>query len=287
MVTSVVTAAAGLAERAIALVEPADGDSARQRATLGEFEHRPWPLPERPWVMAQTWHSLLFAHWALAPARVERLIPRPLRLDLHAGMAWIGITPFVVSGLRFRGTPPPPHLSGFPELNVRTYVEYGGKPGIWFFSLDTSRRAAVAAARRSYRLPYFWAEMSVTESGGVVSYASRRVDSSGPPARFRGDYRAAGPRIDEPLARWLAERYCLYVVDERGRVLRGQIHHPPWPLQPACGELDAQGMADELGVSLEGEALLHYARRQDTLIWALEPAGPEGHTRTSSGVGVQ
>ena len=272
MLARVLTAAAGLGERAIALVEPVDADSALQRATLAERAHRPWPLPERPWLMAQTWQTLLFAHWAVDPEQLERLIPSPLRLDLSDGRAWVGVTPFTVTGTRLRGTPPPPRLSSFPELNVRTYVDFGGKPGIWFFSLDTSRRAAVFGARRAYRLPYFAAEMSVAERAGTVTYASDRVDPSGPPARFRGEYRPAGGRIDDPLARWLAERYCLYVVDERGRALRAQIHHPPWPLQPARGELDAQGMADELGARLEGEPLLHYAYRQDTLIWSLERA---------------
>jgi uncharacterized protein YqjF (DUF2071 family) len=272
MISRVVTAAAGLAERGVALAEPANGDSARQRATLAEREHRPWPVPERPWVMAQTWNRLLFAHWAVAPDRLEPLIPAPLRLEVNDGCAWVGITPFAVTGLRLRGTPPPPRLSRFPELNVRTYVEFGGRPGIWFFSLDTSRRAAVVAARRAYRLPYFAAEMSVAEHDGTVVYASRRVDRSGPPAHFRGEYGPAGPPSDDPLGRWLAERYCLYVVDGHGRAMRGQIHHPPWPLQPAGAELDAQGMADELGLRLEGEPLLHYAARQDTLLWSLEPA---------------
>ena len=226
--------------------------------------------------MAQTWQSLLFAHWTVAPERLERLIPAPLALDLFGGRAWLGITPFVVTGTRLRGTAPPPYLSRFPELNVRTYVEYGGKPGIWFFSLDTSRRAAVAGARRAYRLPYFSADMRVRETPGAVRYESLRVDRSGPPARFWGEYGPAGAETDDPLARWLAERYCLYVVDERRRPLRGQIHHPPWPLRPARGRLTAQGMADQLGVWLEGEPLLHYAERQDVVFWQLEEAGTAG-----------
>jgi uncharacterized protein YqjF (DUF2071 family) len=81
-----------------------------------------------------------------------------------------------------------------------------------------------------------------------------------------------GARTDDPLARWLAERYCAYTDDDRGRPLRIEIHHPPWPLQPAEGELDAQGMADPLDIELEGEPLLHFSARQDTLIWPLKPA---------------
>jgi len=199
----------------------------------------------------------------------------PAQLPLHLdgdGSAWLGITPFVVKGLRLRGTPPLPWVSHFPELNVRTYVDLGGKPGIYFFSLDAARRAAVLAARRTYRLPYFHARMRVRRSDERVDYEHERIDSSGPPARFRGSYRAVGTGTDDPLARWLAERYCAYTVDDDGRPLRVEIHHPPWPLHAADGELDAQGMADQIGIRLQGEPLLHFAPRQDTLLWPLKPA---------------
>src|SRR5918998_582712 len=91
-----------------------------------------------------------------------------------AGLAELGITPFRIGGLRSRGMPPLPCLSGFPELNVRTYVDYGGRPGIYFFSLDTARLAPVVAARRGYRLPYFHAQMTARRSGTTVDYESQR-----------------------------------------------------------------------------------------------------------------
>src|SRR3954451_15209810 len=83
---------------------------------------RPSPVPDGPWVMAQSWLDLLFAHWAV-PAEVLRPhVPAALSIDTYDGGAWLGITPFEVSGLRPRGMPPVPRLSRFPELNVRTYV---------------------------------------------------------------------------------------------------------------------------------------------------------------------
>jgi uncharacterized protein len=247
----------------------------RQRAALSETAHRPWPLPTGPWLMGQTWYDLLFAHWALAPEALRPLIPEPLELDLRDGLAWLGITPFVVGGLRLRGTPPLPWISRFPELNVRTYVEYGGRPGIYFFSLDAARRAAVAAARRAYRLPYFHAAMSAHREGPTVLYDSRRLDASGPATEFRARYGPAGPRLpidDGSLERWLAERYCLYVVDERQRPLRGEIHHSPWPLQRATATIEVNSMAHPLGLELASDPLLHYSARQDTLIWAPQGA---------------
>src|SRR4051812_7251167 len=35
--------------------------------------HRQWPLPAAPWVMRQSWHDLLFAHWRVS---VDALRPR-------------------------------------------------------------------------------------------------------------------------------------------------------------------------------------------------------------------
>jgi uncharacterized protein len=246
-----------------------------QRAGLAETAHRPWPLPARPWLIGQTWYSLLFAHWAVRPEALRPLIPQPLELDLRDGQAWLGVTPFVVGGVRVRGTPPMPWLSRFPELNVRTYVDYGAHPGIYFFSLDAARLAAVAAARRAYRLPYFHAEMSARERGGKVHYESERIDRSGAPAKLRACYGPTGPPLpvdDGSLERWLSERYRLYVVDERGRALCADVHHPPWPLQPAGATIELNTMARPLGLELVFDPLLHYSARQDTLIWPLEAA---------------
>ena len=230
-------------------------------------------MPEGSWFQGQTWCDLLFAHWRVPAEQLRRVIPPALPLHLyHDGSAWLGITPFVVKGLRPRGTPPLPWVSQFPELNVRTYVELDGKPGIYFLSLDAGRRAAVIAARRLYRLPYFHARMRADRMGARIDYQSKRIDSSGPPAAFRGKYEPSGEITHDHLARWLAERYCAYVTDESGRPLRIEIHHPPWPLRPAEGELEAQGMADQIGIELAGEPLLHFSARQDTLIWPLRPA---------------
>jgi uncharacterized protein YqjF (DUF2071 family) len=266
---------AGVAEIAVSPVGLIADEVPRQRAALRETAHRPWPLPDGPWLMGQTWYDLLFAHWAVPPDVLRTLVPAPLRLDLRDGEAWLGITPFRVGGLRSRGTPPLPWLSRFPELNVRTYVVYGGRPGIYFFSLDAARLAAVVAARRGYRLPYFHAQMAVEHTDSTIGYESSRTDSCGPPAELRASYGPSGARLpveDGSLERWLSERYCLYVVDERARALRADIHHSPWPLQPAEAAFELNTMAAPLGLELQSEPLLHYSARQDVLIWPLAPA---------------
>jgi uncharacterized protein YqjF (DUF2071 family) len=244
-----------------------------ERVTLVR-DHRPWPLPRRPWVMAQTWVDLLFAHWRVPAESLRAAVPGRLELETFDGSAWLGVTPFEVRNLRLRVTPPVPFASTFPEVNVRTYVTYGGRPGIWFFSLDAASSLAVAAARRSYRLPYFRARMAIDREGERVRFRTMRSDAGAPAwAELRATYEPAGdpvPPAPGSLEHWLTERYCLYTLDERGRVLLAQIHHPPWPLQPARAAVEANTMAAEVGLELAERPLVHYARRQDVVFWPLE-----------------
>jgi uncharacterized protein len=259
--------AAGAAERGLRALNP-EARWLAQSEGLRELSHRPWPVPQRPWLMGQTWERLLFAHWRVEPDRLRTLVPDELPLDTHDGAAWVGLTPFAVTGLRLHGLPPSPLGSSFPELNLRTYVTVGGRPGIHFFSLDAGNRAAVRAARLSYRLPYRHARMTVHAHGERTRYASRRDDGSG---AFRAEYGPCGSAFAASpgsLEHFLTERYCLYVVD-RGRVLRADIHHPPWPLRPATADLAENRVALSQGVELPPHPpLLHYSRRQDVVVWS-------------------
>src|SRR5262245_21709039 len=163
--------------------------------------HRPWPLPSGPWVMAQVWQDLLFAHWPIETAALRALVPASLALDTFDGRAWLGVVPFRMSGVRLRATPALPWLSAFAELNVRTYVTAEGKPGVFFFSLDAANPVAVAAARRFFHLPYFRARMSCRPDGDGIHYASRRNHRGAPPAELRGSSRPLGPPARAAAAR--------------------------------------------------------------------------------------
>jgi uncharacterized protein len=195
-----------------------------------------------------------------------------LALDTWEGACWIGVVPFWMSGVRLRGCPPIPGASQFPELNVRTYVTYGGKAGVYFFSLDAASRAAVWGARKFYHLPYFRARMQTESRSEEVSYHSLRLESGG---EFRGTYRPVAAVKHRPtgtLEHWLTERYCLYTV-HAGRVYRGNIHHEPWPLQDAAAEISMNSVATAAGVTLpQATPVLHFARRLDVLIWGLRVA---------------
>ena len=80
------------------------------RRILEETAHRPWPLPAAPWLMTQTWHDLLFAHWAVDAALLRERVPRALDLDLYEGRGWIGVVPFRMTNVAPRGVPGLPGL---------------------------------------------------------------------------------------------------------------------------------------------------------------------------------
>jgi uncharacterized protein len=238
---------------------------------ISETGHRPWPIVPGPWVMTQSWHDLLFAHWSVPLVALRHLIPAGLEIDRFDGVAWLAVVPFRMSGVRVRGTPSVPWLSNFLELNVRTYVVHDGKPGVWFFSLDAENAVAVEVARRWFHLPYFRAGMHLEKRDDWFHYESIRAHHGAPAAALHAKYRPIAP--PEPAARgtlehFLTERYCLYTTDRAGRLIRGEIHHGPWPLQMAEAEFAGNTMASAAGIALPASPLLHFAHRQDVVVWA-------------------
>jgi uncharacterized protein YqjF (DUF2071 family) len=175
-----------------------------------------------------------------------------------------------------RGVPAIPLVSAFAELNVRTYVTRGGKPGVYFFSLDANSQVAVTAARTMFGLPYFLASMDVQAETAQVLYHSRRTSRDAAAAEFRARYRPVGPVFNAErgsLEWFLTERYCLYNVDSNFEAKRLEIHHPPWPLQNGAAEIETNTMGEAAGLRLPSMApLLHFAKRQDMVAWPMSRA---------------
>jgi len=218
--------------------------------------------------MTQTWHDLLFAHWPLDFDTLRALVPSPLALDRFDGRAWIGVVPFVMTNVSPRLVPPLPRLSAFPEINVRTYVTVGDKPGVYFFSLDATNPIAVRSARALFGLPYNRASIHVDSNGDAIEYQSRRLSDD---ARFDARYGPiAAPFAAErgSLEHFLTERYCLYTVSRSRRVSRAEVHHAPWSLRRADADIRVNTMAAPAGIALPSAAPhLLFGKRQDTVVW--------------------
>lgn len=245
--------------------------------TLSKYKHRPFALEQTPWVINQSWCNLLFAHWPVSVEALRALVPESLELDLYDGQAYIAVVPFEMREVSPRFLPSVPWLSFFPELNVRTYVRYKDKPGVYFFSLDAGNPIAVWLACNLYHLPYFNAKMQcqqdIIAGQKQYKYTSSRAATSNPEVQLDVSYGPTGPvYYSKPgsLEHFLTERYCLFTVYS-GTVYCGDIHHEPWPLQPAQAQWRLNTMTAPLGLELEGEPILHFVENIDTVEWPIKP----------------
>jgi uncharacterized protein len=218
------------------------------------------------------WLDLLFAHWPVEPTVVEQLLPDVpgLEPELFDGRAWIGVVPFVMADVSARGLPAIPGLSTFPETNVRTYVRYRDRTGVWFLSLDAASRPTVLGGRAVFHVPYHHAAMAARRHADMVEYRSRRT-GAGAPAEFHASYRPTGPiTYAEPgtFDAWSTDRARLFAADGRGRIWRTKIQHAPWPLQPAEATLEARQLLAANGLDLPDEPpILRYSARLDVRGW--------------------
>jgi uncharacterized protein YqjF (DUF2071 family) len=217
------------------------------------------------------WHDLLFMHWPVKSDALRPYIPSTLTIDTFDGTAWMGVVPFRMSGVVPRLIPPIPFLSAFPELNVRTYITAEGKPGVWFFSLDAANPIAVELARDAFHLSYYNARMACLPTEGRIQYSSVRTHHNAAPAVFQGQYRPIGPVYESTpgtLESWLTDRYCLYSANQKGVTWRSDIHHAPWPLQPAEAEVRENTMTHQIRLTLPNtRPLLHFARYLEVVAW--------------------
>ncbi len=236
---------------------------------------RQWPLPGRSHAMRMGWHDLLFAHWTFAPESVARLLPEGIQLDTYDGRAWLGVVPFRMTDVAPRFVPAMPWVSAFPELNVRTYVTCDGKPGVWFFSLDATNPLAVRVARKFFHLPYMDARQSIRLADDWYHYKSQRTHRNEPAAIFEAKYRPTGDIFNaqpDTLEYWLTARYCLYVANARGQIMRGEIDHPPWQLQRAELQITSNTLLDSLALKPDGEPHLLFSKAIHVKAWTNELA---------------
>lgn len=262
--------------------------------SLQETAHRPWPMPTTPWVWRQSWLDLLFLHWPVPVSAIRHLVPPELEIEEFDGSSWVALVPFHMRGVMLRFLPDLPGISAFPELNVRLYVSYKGKRGVWFLSLDADNTLAVWAARTFFHLPYFNAEMQIQEAQAhntqthdtqaYDSYTYQSIRQVGSydcqePAVLKMRYGPSSPVYHAQagtLEHFLTERYCLYTKNKEGQLLCGEIHHIPWPLQKAEIEIEENSVLASWRLPITGELsrkppLMHFSKGVDVVVWGVEP----------------
>lgn len=216
----------------------------------------------------QSWRNLLFLHWPIDVDMMRPLVPEELELDLFEGKAWVGLVPFRMQGIR------PPWLPeafafNFLECNVRTYVLHKGEPGVYFFSLDASSFLAVRAARLGWSLPYHYARMSETMPDGHIRYEVHRTPDATLDVRYRvGE--SLGASAPGTREHFFLERYLLF-TRRRRRLLRGQVHHSPYPAYTAELLDLSESLLGAVGLDTSDEppALVHWSPGVDVEVFSL------------------
>lgn len=123
-------------------------------AIINSIDHRPWELPATRWTYYQEWNRALFLHWKVPQDLLRPLVPPGLELDVHDGETWVSLVAFTMEQIRPRGLPAVGFVSNFEEINLRTYVRVGNKPGVYFLSIEAGNVLSAFIARNLSGLPY-------------------------------------------------------------------------------------------------------------------------------------
>lgn len=208
----------------------------------------------------QAWEDVGFVHFRYAANVLKEHLPSALEPDVLEGSGWVSLVLFHLV-IRPLGGPAIPHLMVFPETNVRTYVrDSSGAAGIWFFSLDAPRLAAVLGGRLAYGLPYRWSPLSIRRRGRLWTYESDGARRRAPSSRVAieaGSF--VRPEEKSGLDTFLTERYVLF-HERRGKMLRSEVEHAPWRLHRARVVEMWQDLSDAAGLPAPGApTLAHFS----------------------------
>ncbi|MGV3467279.1 MAG: YqjF family protein [Heyndrickxia sp.] len=241
---------------------------------LNDIIHRPFPLPSKKWIMRQAWRNVLFLHWPVPVEKLRPHIPSSLQIDTFKGSAWLGIILFVLEGIFPLGISSLSLTPSFPETNVRTYVKYNGKPGIYFMSIDVENWASLKIAKRWYRLPYHSAQIFYQKEGQNFNFHSIRKDNESPSIYLKGQYSPISEVYyakEGTLDHWLTERYCLYSSNNVASIYCGDIHHQPWPLQKAEIDLVRNTLFTPFNFDFSKvKPIAHFSTGLDSLMWNIK-----------------
>ena len=190
---------------------------------LRNIDHRSWPLPEGKWSYYQEWNNALFLHWNVDPNTLKKFIPSDLEIDLFEGEAWVSVVVFTMEKIRPRFLPAFDPISNFQEINIRTYVQYKGKAGVYFLSIEAEKLLSCLIAENLSKLPYRYSTIKRNENS-IISKNLKTGDYFG--VKFEvGDKLVSKSNIDI----WLTERYALF-QDYKHRINCYEIHHLEWPI---------------------------------------------------------
>lgn len=237
--------------------------------SLNKIDHRPWPLPGKTWRWQQSWNDVLFVHFPCPKEKLRPLVPKSLNIEEFNGKCWIGIIPLKMNAVTMRPFPAIPGISYFKELNVRVYVEFKGRSGVYFLSLDATSSLAVWIGKNLFQLPYKHANIEFKKENGENFFHSKRKEGKDQ-SEFSLSYSPNSEIFEakpETLEYFFTERYCLYTQTQSG-LYRGDVHHGPWPLQQAKCQIFSNTILKDFDIKIQ--PLVLYSEGVDVILWNLE-----------------
>ena len=209
---------------------------------------------DNKWVVSQKWSDVLFLTYAVPFEVIRELVPKELEIDTFDGEAFVSIVPFFMSDVRFKVGPVLP-FSKLWELNLRTYVKFKNRKGIYFLTLDANHFLGSLIANLFFHLPYRYRNISGMVNNQDYSFSSK--ESLNLDAKIGKLVRPSD--FDE----WAVERYSLY-TKYKSRIYRGDVSHKKWELYE-IEELDLRdNFSSEFNLSSK-KKILHqrYSKKLD------------------------
>ncbi|MGJ8685730.1 MAG: YqjF family protein [Nonlabens sp.] len=186
-------------------------------------EHRPWELPAQRWKYYQEWNRAIFMHWQVELEDLKEFVPQDLEIDLFDGKPWISVVAFTMEKIRPRNLPAFAPISNFHEINIRTYVKYNGKTGVYFLSMEGGKKWSCRIAKSLSQLPYRYSK---------IRHSNNHYTSKNAAFNDELDIKySIGKTITDKskLDKWLTERYALF-QDTETTINEFEIHHQEWPM---------------------------------------------------------
>lgn len=228
---------------------------------LAHKEHRSFPHPDTPWKFYQEWHDAVLLHWTVPIDVMQKMIPADLTLDTFQGEAYISLFAFTAEKSRPWILPPVPIVSDFLEINIRTYVKRDDRPGIYFLNMEAGKALSAYIFRTVTGFPYVPAKMRHLPGNFISVHDQNHHYLDIAYTRGKDD------KKKQELDQWLVERYCVY-LDLFGKMLRYDVHHEPWPLEPLS--INSLRLKYKLGDYLlkdQKPVLSHYSKGVEVVGW--------------------
>lgn len=229
-----------------------------------------------PWVGQQEWGDVLFMHWSVPYEILKPYVPAPFTLETYDGESWVTVILLQAKHSRFRGMPTMMSYPPFLQMNVRTYIQFDGEPGIYFFSVDVNSLLTVAAAKGLLQLPCQFAEMELEEDKDQLSFNSKRIKSDHSSSSITVNYRPLTQEISNQqgtLPYWLTERYCFWMIKEN-RIIKGPLTHAPWKLSDVTVDLKMTEIISFIPAQyLQKNPLIHYSKSIHAYLHPFEHTG--------------